>query len=106
MYKKLLFSIVAVFGFINIAMAKTNQDSTPKLTPIYYFYGDPCRHYDFRLRHPERCDAFYDEGETLFPFFGINRFIDRHIDKGIRHKKHHYRDNYKRHQRKEGRRKR
>ena len=102
MYKNLLFSIVVVFGCMNIAIAKINPDSNPTLTPIYYFYGDPCRHYDFRLRHPEQCDAFYDRDEILFPFSDLNRFIYKHIDKGIRYKKHYDRNNYKHHQRKRG----
>lgn len=78
MCKKILLSIVAIFGFMNITAPKINAathvEQNVKLTPVLFIYGDPCSSYGFRLRHPEQCyiDDYveYDSGISLFPFFG------------------------------------
>jgi hypothetical protein len=79
MCKKILLSIVVVFGFINVGSTEIRADANTRIIPAATFvYGDPCRHYDFRLRNPEQCDVEYDLGVTLFPFFGGDKRYHHH----------------------------
>lgn len=58
------------------AVANNIDPNTQITRVIHYVYGDPCRFYDFRQRHPKQCgvdaEIEYDAGITLFPFFGNN----------------------------------
>ena len=73
MCKKILLSVFVVFAFMNVGSTEIRTD-----TIANFVYGDPCRHYDFRLRNPEQCDVEYDLGVTLFLFFGGDRAYHHH----------------------------
>jgi hypothetical protein len=98
--KKLFIMVILAINSVVIFHGPSNatQHSLIPIAPIpiafdmQLKYGDPCRFYDFRQRHPDECGLVFDENIVLFPFIGKHHWERSHRfdqEKGNNHSGKH-----------------